>query len=775
MRTRKGKPTSQRDRTTPSADSTEEQARQSLRYVDEMCYQRKKLSTFPVGRPLEEASGLQGKFNRLVERDRDQRLSLPVSATLSSPSLSHSDDCCEDVPALARVSVIGDVTLSEDALSLLDLGPSFSPVQSIGHGVTRKIVGSLQFVHDRLRHRASRKEQETGREHNTGTTLPPIPFPARWYNPQEPNMLVDTKFRLFTTSVFFSILTSYCKKPPISNLTPAQRRGLREIRELSAQGEIKISTSDKGGEFVIISRELDMAITKHHLEDETLYRASSAQEFARQYRHLNKVWVETAKAAGLNKATITRLKNDRPECPVLYVLIKTHKLSPAALTSKDPRDFKVRPIISVGGPTDRISWLLNVILSPLLKHVPAHLRTNMFLERLRAARVDNECATESFDVTSLYTNVSNEAALQAIFELLSENHTSLTLHGFIIRQVMMLLDECLKCAIFRWSGHYYRQIRGLAMGQRLAPTLAIAFMSKVEQPVLERNLFLYCRYIDDCCIVCSTQFELDTCFDLLNQQSPHIKFIREKPRDSWLPFLNVQVYTSKGECKTKWYRKPSSKNILVHSLSAHPRKTKKAILGNMFATAIKVRSDVQERANSIKLAQHIAHTNGYPEKEWTRKSGRLPRRRNLTADDNSKIAFCLPFISDEMSKKVRASLRKADLEDHVRVVDIPPANLNTQLVRNRLYDRLCVTPNCVICPFGKDWDCMVSGVVYLITCQSCGDQYIGETGRPLCIRIKEHLDGMAGSSMTTALGGHLAVFDTSCFIDFLEKGKHIEE
>ncbi|EYC43689.1 hypothetical protein Y032_0484g2317 [Ancylostoma ceylanicum] len=213
---------------------------------------------------------------------------------------------------------------------------------------------------------------------------------------------------------------------------------------------------------------------------------------------------------------------------------------------------------------------------------------------------------------------------------------------------------------------------------------------------------------------------------------------------------------SKGECKTKWYRKPSSKNILqlVHFLSAHPRKTKKSILGSMFTTAIKVTSDVQERAKSKKLAQHIAGTNGYPEKEWTRKSGRFPQRRNLTAEDNSKIAFYLLFISDEMSKEVRASLRKADLEDHVRVVEIPPANLKTQLVRNRLYDRLCITPNCVICPFGNDGDCTVSGVVYLITCQSCGDQYIGETGRPLCIRIKEHLDGMTRSRVTTALSGH---------------------
>ncbi|EYB98482.1 hypothetical protein Y032_0131g1649 [Ancylostoma ceylanicum] len=124
------------------------------------------------------------------------------------------------------------------------------------------------------------------------------------------------------------------------------------------------------------------------------------------------------------------------------------------------------------------------------------------------------------------------------------------------------------------------------------------------------------------------------------------------------------------------------------------------------------------------------------------------------AEDNSKIAFCLPFISDEMSKAVRASLRKADLEDHVRVVEIPPANLKTQLVRNRLYDRLCITPNCVICPFGKEGDCMVSSVVYLITCQACGDQYIGETGRPLYIRVKEHLDGMTRSRISTPLGVH---------------------
>ncbi|VDP60427.1 unnamed protein product [Heligmosomoides polygyrus] len=57
---------------------------------------------------------------------------------------------------------------------------------------------------------------------------------------------------------------------------------------------------------------------------------------------------------------------------------------------------------------------------------------------------------------------------------------------------MSLTNECLMCNVFKWSGEYYMQMRGLAMGQRLAPVLAVAFMFKVENPVLERLPTLYC-------------------------------------------------------------------------------------------------------------------------------------------------------------------------------------------------------------------------------------------------------------------------------------------
>ena len=177
---------------------------------------------------------------------------------------------------------------------------------------------------------------------------------------------------------------------------------------------------------------------------------------------------------------------------------------------------------------------------------------------------------------------------------------------------MALLNECLMCNTFRWSGEYYKQVRGLAMGQRLAPVLAVAFMSRIEAPVLDRTPVLYCRYIDDCFIVSATQIEMNTCFDLFNQQAEHIKLTREKPTENWLAFLNVQVNISRGTYHTRWYRKPASKNILVHYSSAHPTSVKKAVVQNMYRTAIAVSSDGDQKSISVDLANSIARANGYP-------------------------------------------------------------------------------------------------------------------------------------------------------------------
>ena len=211
---------------------------------------------------------------------------------------------------------------------------------------------------DQLRYKA--KQERLGLEQERGAgALPKPPFPRTFFKQQQPDNEIDSKFRLFSDELLH-ILNCYRRKKFSSNLSQQQKLGFRQIRELIKSKSIRLSVSDKGGEFVVIPRQLDIEITERHLQDVTLYRSSSVKEFKEQCCNLNKGWVKTARAADLQLSLIRQLESDTPICPVLYTLIKTHKLSSFDdFRSNDPSTFKVRPIIScVGGPTDKINGFL---------------------------------------------------------------------------------------------------------------------------------------------------------------------------------------------------------------------------------------------------------------------------------------------------------------------------------------------------------------------------------------------------------------------------------
>uniref|UniRef100_A0A7I4XX46 GIY-YIG domain-containing protein n=1 Tax=Haemonchus contortus TaxID=6289 RepID=A0A7I4XX46_HAECO len=182
----------------------------------------------------------------------------------------------------------------------------------------------------------------------------------------------------------------------------------------------------------------------------------------------------------------------------------------------------------------------------------------------------------------------------------------------------------------------------------------------------------------------------------MNEQSQYIKLTREVPHDGWLPYLNTQVKVYNGVVSVKWYSKTTSKNILLHATSAHPQAVKRAVVNNMLRTATSVCTGEAERHESRCLACEIAAVNDY-------------------------------------------TVHKAGLQDVVQLVNFPDNNIKQLLVRNRLYDKRCITNDCTICPYWKTSDCALIGVIYQIECRACGSTYIGETRRQLAVRTKEHL------------------------------------
>ncbi|KAJ1358553.1 hypothetical protein KIN20_017004 [Parelaphostrongylus tenuis] len=57
------------------------------------------------------------------------------------------------------------------------------------------------------------------------------------------------------------------------------------------------------------------------------------------------------------------------------------------------------------------------------------MKLSMFMDRLSNATPNNVYVMESFDITALYTNVSNECALQATHELLIEHQGTVNMNG----------------------------------------------------------------------------------------------------------------------------------------------------------------------------------------------------------------------------------------------------------------------------------------------------------------------------------------------------------
>ena len=196
---------------------------------------------------------------------------------------------------------------------------------------------------------------------------------------------------------------------------------------------------------------------------------------------------------------------------------------------------------------------------------------------------------------------------------------------------------------------------------------------------------------------------------------------------------------------------------------------KHAVIRNMFRTVGEVCTGESELLESRNHAREIALSNGYSLSQHQRNHS----KSMWNADKNSgreKLPLCISFISDKVSMAIKQCIARAQLQNEVILVNSPNDNLKKQLIRNRVYDVECISEPCIVCPYGKRGDCSKLGVVYQLECLSCNAVYIGETGRMLSIRVKEHMANKRKGNPGSPLGKHRIEehrgdeFDVKCVI-----------
>ena len=283
--------------------------------------------------------------------------------------------------------------------------------------------------------------------------------------------------------------------------------------------------------------------------------------------------------------------------------------------------LKIRPIVSgSGGIFDRMSWLLQNILKPLLTEVSAHITsTKQLIQRLDSTPANLLVGKIpiSFDVRALYTNIDVPEAINTALEY--AKRYDLDCYNLSLEDMKIFLQLALNNNIFIYQRQIYHQIRGLAMGGRISGTLAILVMDRFEQnhiyPQLEPASSVYVRYVDDTGTIANDVSQAQEMLTYLNSRHPTIKFDLEVPNtDGFFPILDIMVkINSDGITSRKHYRKPANRSLTLHFNSHHASTVKYAVAKAEFARAIEY-STSENRPEAIRNARTKLRSNEYPEK-----------------------------------------------------------------------------------------------------------------------------------------------------------------
>ena len=468
-------------------------------------------------------------------------------------------------------------------------------------------------------------------------------------------------------------------------------------------------------------------------------------------------------------STARNLVINTPRTSHIYFLPKIHK-------TNNPG----RPIVSACScPTELISSFLDKKMASFVQSLPTYIKdTNHALKMFDQFQFPAQSKLVfTMDVKSLYTVIPNDEGLRALRHFFDRRTVKEPSTDTLIRLAELVLT--LNC--FSFDDKFYKQINGVAMGTKMGPNYANLFVGYVEErifnqfdgPVPER----FGRYIDDCFGATSCgRPELDRFIQFVNTFHPALEFTWEISTSS-VTFLDINVSIQNDGLATSVHYKPTdSHSYLLHS-SSHPPHVKNSIPYSQFLRLRRLCSDDTDFSAKADEICHFFAERNYPNSVVT---DALERVHNISREtalkpSESKSEDRIPLTITYHPNNLRVKdiilknfkLLQSD-PDTATIFEKPPLvsfkrdkSLRNSLVKGSLSTELepgtfkCSRKRCNTCPFITNtvsicgpknstqitdhFDCTSRNVIYCIRCNACNQLYIGETGRRLGDRFREHL------------------------------------
>lgn len=488
------------------------------------------------------------------------------------------------------------------------------------------------------------------------------------------------------------------------------------LKNLKKNSDIHITKADKSNMIVILDKHVYAQKLNNLLSDEETYEKLRKNPTENTNRCFN------TKLKSILKNTpdlIKKFTMINPTLPYMYGLVKTHK-----------QEMPLRPIISsVGSVSYKLSKWLSHLLSPLVGTISdSNIKNSVeLIDKIK------DCSGDfiliSFDVNSLFTKVPVKDVLNFLKNDVHRLNLPIESDVFI-----KLIELCVCNNVFTVGDEFYKQTFGLAMGNPLSPVLSNLYMEYFETCFLPKicNFTLpWFRYVDDILCLWPSNKNAHLFLDQLNNLVPSISFKIEEECNNMLPFLDTMIIKEDSRLKFKVYRKPTLVDAYIHNFSNHHIKVKEATFMGMFLRALRICDPeyINEEFNHIyNLARNLCYSSEIIDKCLT-------KANNTFYGNKTKEPF---------SKKNILSLPyKKELEPLTKILK----NLNINVVFH--YD------NTIKSSLIKNSPVTASGNVYSIPCKECHDVYIGQTGKTLDERIKQHKYSVRTAQDSSAIFKHI--------------------
>ena len=486
------------------------------------------------------------------------------------------------------------------------------------------------------------------------------------------------------------------------------KRYMEALKRLSSDTSVVITQADKGGGIVIMDKSDYINKMNDLLQDTSIYEKKAAGSIDKMSKTFNKEARKVLKCSEKGKRLLHLLEED-PSAPRMRGLPKLHKT-----------DIPMRPITSgIGSAPHRLAKVLARPLSGNLGTVSdSHLRnTDDLMTKLKDVDFSDK-RLASFDVKSLFTNVPVEGALKAIksvIEKMSADELPLPKEDYV-----KLITLCMNFGGFTFDSVEYFQHSGLAMGSPLSPVAACLYMEWLEkhhyQGIMGKDV-IWARYVDDVLVVVPKSMNLSEKLDELNSVDTKIQFTLEKESQGMIAFLDTQIIRG-DQVKFKVHRKPTNKESYVHFYSGHSDRVKRGIVIGFFLRAYRICSKEyldEEIQHIISSFSKLKYPKGllFDLKQKALNIKRRAKTGKKKKEDERYITIPNSKPGHTIANDLEKTGFKVAFTSGAKVGDI----LNKPKTTDKKRDK---------------------SVVYRVPCGSCSKAYIGETGRGIEVRLKEH-------------------------------------